>query len=176
MIIPIEIDVWQGDIAELEVDALIVPANESLFMTTPIGRAVTLRAGEGVERDAVSQGPIAAGTAIATDGGLLAAPYVIHAVGVGHDLLPDRERLGEALRASLEIAARLGLRRLATAPVGTERGVFSGEEAAGVLAALIEERRSAGEWLPTSPVVAVGSPAAAAAYRQCLEAIRAAAQ
>ena len=30
-----EIDVWQGDISELEVDAIIVPANESLFMTGP---------------------------------------------------------------------------------------------------------------------------------------------
>jgi O-acetyl-ADP-ribose deacetylase (regulator of RNase III) len=38
MAIPIEIDVWQGEIAELEVDAILVPANESLFMTTPVGR------------------------------------------------------------------------------------------------------------------------------------------
>ena len=30
---PIEIDVWQGDIAELEVDAVVVAASESLFMT-----------------------------------------------------------------------------------------------------------------------------------------------
>ena len=35
MAVPIEIDVWQGEIAELEVDAIIVPANESLFMTNP---------------------------------------------------------------------------------------------------------------------------------------------
>ena len=33
MAAPIEIDVWQGEIAELEVDALVVGSSESLFMT-----------------------------------------------------------------------------------------------------------------------------------------------
>ena len=33
MAVPIEIDVWQGGVADLEVDAIVVPANESLFMT-----------------------------------------------------------------------------------------------------------------------------------------------
>ena len=40
MTAPIEIDVWQGEIAELEVDALIVGANESLFMTAGVAASV----------------------------------------------------------------------------------------------------------------------------------------
>ncbi|MEP6469173.1 MAG: hypothetical protein ABJC24_05330, partial [Chloroflexota bacterium] len=64
MPVPIEIDVWQGDIAELEVDAIIVPANESLFMTNPLARAVKRLAGEAVEREAVQQGPIQPGSAV----------------------------------------------------------------------------------------------------------------
>ena len=36
MTLPIEIEIWQGEIAELEVDALVIPANESLFMTAPV--------------------------------------------------------------------------------------------------------------------------------------------
>ena len=62
----IEIDVWQGEIAELEVDALVVPANESLFMTAGAAASVKRHGGDQIERDAVDQGPGAPGTAIAT--------------------------------------------------------------------------------------------------------------
>ncbi len=168
MALPIEIDVWQGDIAELEVDAILVPANESLFMTTRVGRAVRLRSGESVERDAVDQGPVEPGTAVVTGGGDLAAPYVIHVVGVGHDLRPDLERLREAIDAGLQLASRLGLARLAVAPVGTEHGVFDLDQAADALGVVLSARAAAGEALPASLVVAVSGPAEAAAYRAAL--------
>lgn len=174
MAIPFEIDVWQGEIAELEVDAILVPANESLFMTTPVGRAVRLRAGESVERDAVDQGPIEAGTAIVTGGGDLAAAYVIHVVGVGHDLRPDAERLARAIDVGLQLAARMGLGRLAVAPIGTERGVFEPERAAEVLAGVLSARAAAGDPMPVSLVVAVPGPVERAAFRASLDALKAA--
>ena len=174
MAIPIEIDVWQGEIAELEVDAILVPANESLFMTTPVGRAVRLRAGESVERAAVDQGPVEAGTALVTGGGQLAASYCIHVVGVGHDLRPDAERLGRAIDAGLQLASRMGLSRLAIAPIGTERGVFDPEAAAVVLAEVLSARAAAGAPLPVSLVVAVTGPGEATAYRAALSPLRAA--
>ncbi|HEX2193435.1 MAG TPA: macro domain-containing protein [Candidatus Limnocylindria bacterium] len=173
MAVPIEIDVWQGEIAELEVDAILVPANESLFMTAPVARALRLRAGEAVERDAVQQGPVEAGTAVVTGGGELAAPYVIHVVGVGHDLQPDAARLRRALDAGLELAARLGLARLAVAPVGVERGVFDPAAAASVLARVLTDRATFGAPLPASLVVAVSGPAEAVAYGSALAAMRA---
>lgn len=168
MTVPIEIDVWQGEIAELEVDAILIPANESLFMTTPVGRSVKLRAGEPIERDAVAQGPVPAGTAVVTGGGGLAAPYIIHVVGVGHDLVADDERLQGAVDAALEQAARLGLHRLALAPIGTERGVFDPERAASAVVKVLGSRAEAGSPLPSRLVIAVGNPAEAAAYRAAL--------
>lgn len=173
MAIPIEIDVWQGEIAELEVDAILVPANESLFMTTPVGRAVRQRAGESVERDAVLQGPIEAGSAIVTGGGDLATPYVVHVVGVGHELRADPDRLRRALDAALQLCGRMGLRRLATAPIGTERGVFDADEAAAALVSVLRARAAAQEPLPASLVVAVPGPIEASAYRGALAAIEA---
>jgi O-acetyl-ADP-ribose deacetylase (regulator of RNase III) len=167
-----EIDVWQGEIAELEVDALIVPATESLFMTIPVARAVKRRSGESVERDAVQQGPIEAGSAVVTSGGDLAAPYVIHAVAVGHDHRPDADRVRQAIHAAFEIAARLGLDRLATAPIGLDRGVFSAEEGAGLMAEVLASRSSSGDPLPSSLVVAVINPSEATAYRATLEPLR----
>jgi O-acetyl-ADP-ribose deacetylase len=168
----IEIDVWQGEIAQLEVDALIIPANESLFMTGPVARAVRLRAGETVERAAVDQGPVEPGSAVVTSGGELPAPYVIHAVAVGHDLHADRERLSRAWNAALDLAAHLGLARIAAAPLGTERGVFPAEESAAALVELLEARRRDGRWVPASLVVAVGSPAEGAAFLDALEPVR----
>ena len=170
MTVPIEIDVWQGEIAELEVDAILIPANESLFMTTRVGRGVRLRSGESVERDAVQQGPVEAGSAVVTGGGDLAAPYVVHVVGVGHDLRPDEERLRRAMDAGLQLAARLGLTRLAVAPIGTERGVFDVEQGAAALADVLAARAATGYGLPASLVVAVSSQAEAAAYRNAMAA------
>lgn len=165
----IEIDVWQGEIAELEVDAILIPANESLFMTTPIARTVKLRAGEPIERDAVAQGPVDAGSAVVTGGGNLAAPYVIHVVGVGHDLVAVDERLQNAVDAALEQAARLGLHRLAMGPIGTERGVFDPERAASAVLNVLTRRSEAGAALPSRLVVVVGNPAEASAYRRALQ-------
>jgi O-acetyl-ADP-ribose deacetylase (regulator of RNase III) len=130
MAAPIEIDVWQGDIAELEVDALVVSANESLFMTGGAAAAVKRRGGEEIERAAVEQGPVSTGTAIVTPAGSLAASYVIHAVAVGHDRAAEPARLRGALDAALAFAQPLQLRRLAMALIGVDFGTFPPDEAA----------------------------------------------
>ena len=133
MAAPIEIDVWQGDIAELEVDALVVAANESLFMTGGAAASVKRRGGEEIERAAVAHGPTAPGNAIATRAGGLAAAYVIHAVAVGHDRLAAPDRLRRAVGAALAFCEPLQLRRIAVALLGLEHGVFRPNDAADLL-------------------------------------------
>jgi len=140
---PIEIDVWHGEIAELEVDALVVAANESLFMTAGAAVSVKRHGGEGIERAAVEQGPIRPGSAVVTTGGALAAPYVIHAVAVGHDRVADAAVLTAAVRAAFAFAEPLQLRRIAVALLGVEHGAFTPAEAAAILIpALVAEARS----------------------------------
>jgi O-acetyl-ADP-ribose deacetylase (regulator of RNase III) len=140
---PIEIDVWQGEIAELEVDALVVAANESLFMTAGAAASVKRHGGDEIERAAVEQGPIRPGSAVATAGGDLAAPYVIHAVAVGHDRIADPAVLTAAIRAALAFAEPLQLRRIAVALLGVEHGAFTPVEAAAILVpALVTEAPS----------------------------------
>lgn len=133
-----EIDVWQGDIAELEVDALVVAASESLFMTAGAGASVRRRGGAQVERAAVDQGPIPVGAAVATSGGVLVTPYVIHAVAVGHDRIADADRLAAATRSALAFAEPLQLRRVAIALLGVEHGAFGVAEAAEALVATLQ--------------------------------------
>jgi O-acetyl-ADP-ribose deacetylase (regulator of RNase III) len=165
----IEIDVWQGEIADLEVDGIVVPANESLFMTSPLAAAVKRRAGVEVERAAVAQGPVRAGTVVVTEGGDLAASYVIHAVAVGHDRLADPQRLAAATDAALTTAEALGLRRLAIANLGSEQGVFPAAEAAGIIVAEIV-RHAEGTSNIESIVLTVPSAADRAAVLAALRA------
>jgi O-acetyl-ADP-ribose deacetylase (regulator of RNase III) len=127
---PTEIDVWQGEIAELEVDALVVGSSESLFMTGSAAASVKRLGGPEIESAAVAQGPLAPGHAIVTAGGRLAAPYVIHAVAVGHDRIADPQRLRAALVAALSFCEPLQLHRIAIAPLGMEFGAFRSEDAA----------------------------------------------
>jgi len=174
MAVATEIDVWQGDIAELEVDAIIVPANESLFMTNPLTQSVKRRAGEVVELEAVAQSPVLPGSAAVTGGGNLAASHIIHAVAVGHELKQDRAVLASALNTAFDMAAHLGLPRLAMTPIGVERGVFTAEEAAGVLAEVLVGRAARADTMPTSLVIVVAGPEQAAAYRSASEALQAA--
>ena len=133
MAVPIEIDVWQGDIAELEVDALVISANESLFMTAGPAASVKRHGGEPIEQAAVAQGPVPPGTAVVTHAGNLAAGYVVHAVAVGHDRDADPSRLASAITAALAVVEPLQLRRIAVALLGVDFGVFAIDDAARVL-------------------------------------------
>ena len=168
----IEIDVWQGEIAELEVDALVVSANESLFMTAGAAASVKRHGGDEIERDAVDQGPTEPGTAIATQAGSLAAAYIIHAIGVGHDRIPNHEQLAAAIRTSLNFSDPLQLRRMAFALLGVEHGAFSADEAAAVL---IEELTRAADDRATleSVVIATTNPVETHAVTSAIAARRA---
>ena len=133
MAAPIEIDVWQGDLAELEVDALVISANESLFMTAGPAASVKRHGGEEIERAAVDQGPAPPGAAVVTHAGTLAAGYVVHAVAVGHDRVGDPRRLASAVDAALAVVEPLQLRRIAVGLLGVEFGAFAVDDAAEVL-------------------------------------------
>ncbi len=169
--LPIEIEIWRGEIAELEVDAIVVPANESLFMTAPGAAGVKRLAGESVEREAVAQGPISAGAAIVTGGGRLVTPYVIHAVAVGHDLRPDIDRLRSAIRSALSAVEHLGLRRIALAPLGTERGVFPPGDAAAILLDEVITHADRRTGSPESVVIAVNRPEELREFVSALQAV-----
>jgi O-acetyl-ADP-ribose deacetylase (regulator of RNase III) len=136
---PVEIDVWQGEIAELEVDAIVIAATESLFMTAGTAASVKRHGGADIERAAVDQGPIVPGTAVVTSGGELAATYVIHAVAVGHGRIADPDILVAAVNAALAYAGPLQLRRIALAPLGVETGAFSPDEAARIIIPALRE-------------------------------------
>lgn len=165
----IEIDVWQGDLSELEVDALVISANETLFMTAGPAAPVKRHGGEEIERAAVDQGPVVPGTAVVTHAGTLPAGYVVHAVAVGHDRVADPARLTAAVRAALGLAGPLQLRRIAIALPGVEFGVFAVDDAARLLVDVLRTTDAPLE----SVVVATANVAETEAVRSALVAARA---
>lgn len=173
MAVPIEIDVWQGEIGELEVDAIIVPANESLFMTGAVSAGLKRRGGEQIEQAAVAQGPVPVGSAVVTVGGALAALFVIHAVAVGHDLRADPDRLRSALRAALALTDELQLRRVALAPLGTDHGAFSPRDAATLMLDELTGEAAQVRGHPAEVVLVATRPAELSAFRAALDAMRA---
>jgi O-acetyl-ADP-ribose deacetylase len=166
---PMEIDVWQGDIAGLEVDAIVVSANESLFMNAGAAASVMRQGGAEIERAAVEQGPVEPGRAVVTEGGTLAAAYVVHAIAVSHDRVADPDQLAAAIRAALSFAEPLQLRRIAIALLGVEHGAFDASDAARTLVATLTEATAPIE----SIVVATANPAETRAVSEALATHRA---
>ncbi len=129
----VQIEVVEGDITALEVDAIANAANDRLWMGAGVAGAIKRAGGDDIERQAVALGPIALGDAVATDAGRLPAKHVIHAAVMGQDLATDGEIVGAATRRSLEVADELGATSLALPAFGTGVGGFPLEEAAEIM-------------------------------------------
>ncbi len=126
----------KGDITSFPCDAVVNAANDHLWMGGGVAGAIKRRGGEEIEQDAVRQGPIPIGDAVATGAGRLPARYVIHAVTMGQDLVTSERDIRAATRSALRLADRLGLRSVALPALGTGVGGFPLDRAA---AAMLEE-------------------------------------
>jgi O-acetyl-ADP-ribose deacetylase len=128
-----ELEVVEGDITELEVDAIANAANDELWMGAGVAGAIKRAGGEEIEREAVAQAPIAVGQAVATGAGKLKAKHVVHAAVMGQDLQTSAELISQATRRALEVADELGARSLAMPAFGTGVGGFPIERCAELM-------------------------------------------
>src|SRR5919204_66926 len=103
-----ELEVVEGDIAALEVDAIANAANDRLWMGAGVAGAIKRAGGDEIEREAVAKGPIAVGDAVATGAGRLPARWVIHAAVMGQDLVTSADAIRGATRRTFEVAEELG--------------------------------------------------------------------
>ncbi|HKP18140.1 MAG TPA: macro domain-containing protein [Gaiellaceae bacterium] len=133
-----ELEVVNGDIAALEVDAVANAANNHLWMGAGVAGALKRAGGEEIEREAVAKGPIEVGDAVATGAGRLPARWVIHAAVMGQDLVTDARLIRRATRRALEVADELGAESLALPAFGTGVGGFPLDDCARIM---VEEAR-----------------------------------
>ncbi len=132
------LEVRDGDIAAVEADAVANAANDHLWMGAGVAGALKRAGGEEIEREAMAQGPIELGTAVATTAGRLPARWVIHGAVMGQDLRTSADLVRRTTRSCLALADELGCRSLALPAFGTGVGGFPLAECARIV---VEEAR-----------------------------------
>ena len=126
------IELWNGDICELEVDAIVNPANLSLWMSTGVGGALKRAGGDEIEFAAVRQAPVALGESIVTTAGTLAARAVIHAVSLDRVRRTSATIIEAAVRSAMARAREIDATSVAFPALGTGVGGFPLEDAARI--------------------------------------------
>jgi O-acetyl-ADP-ribose deacetylase (regulator of RNase III)/ADP-ribose pyrophosphatase YjhB (NUDIX family) len=119
-----EINVVQGDITELKVEAIVNAANNKLIMGGGVAGAIKIKGGKIIEDEATKLGPIEIGEAVWTQAGSLPAKYVIHAATMGLDFKTDEDKIRLSCRNSLKVAEELKIKSIAFPALGCGVGGF----------------------------------------------------
>jgi O-acetyl-ADP-ribose deacetylase len=163
----VELEVVEGDIAQLDVDAIANAANNHLWMGAGVAGAIKREGGSVIEAEAMAQGPVEVGEVVVTGGGSLKAKNVIHGAVMGQDLRTNAELVARTTRRVLEAADELGARSVALPAFGTGVGGFPLAEAAEIMV------REAASYEPRNlerVVFAIFGDEAEEAFLQALEA------
>src|SRR5215467_3658443 len=117
-----QLELVEGDITQLEVDAVVNAANENLQLGAGVAGAIREKGGPSIQEECNRIGGTPVGTAVATGAGNLRARQVIHAVGPRFGEGDEDKKLASAVRAALALADRRGLKSIALPAIST--GVF----------------------------------------------------
>src|SRR2546430_15087837 len=77
-----KIVIRQGDLTEMDTDAIVNAANNDLILGAGVAGAIRRKGGEEIQRECEAIGSIPVGYAAITGGGNLKAKYVIHAASM----------------------------------------------------------------------------------------------
>ena len=120
------IELIEGDITELDIDAIVNAANSQLVHGGGLARVIVRKGGTIIQEESdtwvLARGEIPVGSVAITSGGQLSARYVIHAVGPRMGEGGEDDKLMMATLSSLEIADRHGLKSIAFPAIST--GIF----------------------------------------------------
>jgi len=129
-----KIVIQQGDITEMDTDAIVNAANNDLILGAGVAGAIHRKGGEEIQKECSAIGSIPVGYAAITGGGKLKARFVIHAASMG---LGGVRTTAKSLRTSTDHALRLaserGLKTIAFPAVGTGVSGFPVKECAEIM-------------------------------------------
>ena len=117
-----DLELIQGDITEMETEAIVNAANASLILGAGVAGAIRSKGGSSIQEECDRIGGTYVGGAVVTGGGNLKAGYVIHAVGPRMGEGDEDEKLMNATLNSLMRADEKGMKSISFPAIST--GIF----------------------------------------------------
>jgi len=128
-----KVELTQGDITEMDVDAIVNAANNELMLGAGVAGAIRRKGGPGIQEECDRIGAIKVGDAAITGAGDLKARYVIHAASMRLGGKTTAESLKSSTKRSLELAEEKGLKTMAFPAIGTGVAGFPLDECAKIM-------------------------------------------
>lgn len=127
------IEIQQGDLTEMNTDAIVNAANNELQLGGGVAGAIRRKGGPKIQAECNEIGTIPVGGAAITSGGDLKARHVIHAASMELGGRTSAHALRSSTAHALRIAAQNGLRTIAFPAVGTGIAGFPVPECAEIM-------------------------------------------
>lgn len=128
------IEVVVDDLAFIEADAVLRPADDALAPITPAAARLDQQAGPRFAALRRVSTPLDAGAAVVTGGGDLTSPLVVHVVLQDQEGGSGRDTIRRALLSAWQRARDWSLEHVAAPPIGAGPGRLSLEDAVRLLA------------------------------------------
>jgi O-acetyl-ADP-ribose deacetylase len=128
-----KITLLQGDLTEMDVDAIVNAANNDLQLGGGVAGAIRRKGGDAIQRECDAIGSIPIGGAAITTGGKLRARFVIHAASMQLGGATTARALLSSTAHALRIASEKGLHTIAFPAVGTGIAGFPISECARIM-------------------------------------------
>jgi O-acetyl-ADP-ribose deacetylase len=129
----VRVEILQGDLTEMDTDAIINAANNDLQLGGGVAGAIRRKGGPKIQAECDEIGPVPVGGAAITSGGNLKARYVIHAASMQLGGTTSAQSLRSSTAHSLRIAAQKGLKTIAFPAIGTGIAGFPMRECAEIM-------------------------------------------
>lgn len=127
-----QLDIIEGDITELDTDAIVNPANEELKLGGGVAGAIREKGGPSIQEECDRIGHTPVGQAVMTVAGDLPTKHVIHSVGPRMGEGDEDRKLSSAVRSALALADRHGLKSIALPAISTGTFGFPMDRAARI--------------------------------------------
>jgi O-acetyl-ADP-ribose deacetylase (regulator of RNase III) len=128
-----KIQLVQGDITDMNVDAVVNAANNDLMLGAGVAGAIRRKGGEQIQQECNEIGTIPVGTAAITSGGRLKARWVLHAASMELGGVTTAASLRGSTNHSLRLAEKKNLKTIAFPAVGAGIGGFPARECAEIM-------------------------------------------
>ncbi len=116
------LELLDGDITEMETEAIVNAANARLVLGGGVAGAIRKKGGPQIQEECDGKGGTFVGGAVITTGGNLKAKYVIHAVGPRMGEGDEDQKLRNATLNSLKLADANNLKSISFPAIST--GIF----------------------------------------------------